>query len=113
MPGDKGSAAEWCTHCNAGGHTLQQCEYFANYTRGIAIAMQAIAEHSNQTGRKKRKAHRGSKGARRGKARKDQSKEVRQGKSTGAADQRGQSSDKSTGSKSPVLPSTNTKNTGK
>ncbi|KAJ6148630.1 hypothetical protein N7497_010612 [Penicillium chrysogenum] len=47
MPGDKGSAAEWCTHCNAGGHTLQQCEYFANYTRGIAIAMQAIAEHSN------------------------------------------------------------------
>jgi hypothetical protein len=46
LHGDRNSAGVicGCTHCNAGGHTLQQCEYFANYTRGIAIAMQAIAE---------------------------------------------------------------------
>ncbi|KAJ6183737.1 hypothetical protein N7519_005038 [Penicillium mononematosum] len=104
MPGDKDRAAEWCTHCNAGGHTLPQCEYFAHYTRGIAIAMHAIAQNSNIVILEKSTCHPRMLGSF---IPFDPSMHL-----TCANDVYLDNS-KTTGSKSPVRPSTNTTNAGK
>ncbi|OQE20165.1 hypothetical protein PENFLA_c017G06525 [Penicillium flavigenum] len=107
MPGDKDAAAEWCTHCNAGGHTLQQCEYFAHYTRGIAIAMHAIAQNSNSYWRNRAVTQDvGSF------MRFDPLMYLTQNLET-SANEVYLNNSKSIASKSPVLPSTNTTNTGK